>query len=117
MTLSEGDSDIIMHDTRTIVSATDTVMANMRTDNGVPTAHADSIKLFPSAAACDSAALVYDSLRASRGDTTGHRPIALLRILGTKVFIGTQLQDWVGFREYVVFDATDSFKGKIYLGP
>lgn len=115
-TLSEGDLDLTARDTRTIVSATDSVAVDLREENGIPSAHADSVRLYPSDPACDSAAHVYDSVRAARGDTTGHYPIALYRIFGTKVYIGTVLERIGGYREYVVFDSTFSVKGKLHMG-
>lgn len=115
-TLTAGASELTENDTRTIVSATDSVMVNMRAENGVPYAHADSVRLYPSNPACYSAALVYDSLRASRADTTGHYPIAPFRIFGTKVYIGTVLEHTGGYREYIVFDSALAVKGKLQLG-
>ena len=115
-TLTEGALRLTANDMRTTVSSTNSVIASVRAENGVPCAHADSVRLYPSDPACDSAALVYDSVRAARGDTTGHYPIALYRILGTKVYIGTVLARIGGYREYVVFDSTFSVKGKFHMG-
>jgi hypothetical protein len=115
--LTEGEVSLTTQDTRTIISAKDSVMVNMRTERGVPYAPEDSVRLYASSSACDSAAAAYDALRASKGDTAGHFPVALFRIYGTKVYIGTALDGRHGCREYVAFDSIFTIKGTLHLCP
>jgi len=105
--LNAAETDLVLQDVRHGY-APDTAF---RAIHGVPDFQTDSAQIYDVAAACDSAEASYRAWRVAQGDPNVVIPVTLIRLGGTKMFLGTAL---IGRhrsgREYVVYDSLFSVK-------
>ena len=105
--LTTGEEDLVIRDVRNGY-APDSVF---RSSHGVPAFPPDSAQFYNVASACDSAEVTYRAWRVTQGDPNVVIPVALVRLGGTKMFLGTALIGRYGYgREYAVYDSVFTVK-------